>query len=183
MRPKIKIIVSVCTFLILIFFLVSFGSYLHQKIRIKNHATGATTSIFTVQINLSPLFESPQGWGPGFALAKGDGPGVVVGPGTENPNVFAQSFLAKPYQPFKVIARALSVVAPKARGRFQINWTDSQDKFISVSIESFEVTDQEKKFEFYVHAPKGAVAGTLYVVGDGSKDVVRYTEMRLLGKM
>jgi hypothetical protein len=140
-----------------------------------------STEELTVQINRSPRFESAEGWGPGFAKAVGHGRGVVVGPGGLNPNVFAQRFLAKPGEPFKIVARALSVGEVRARGRFQVNWSDAADKFISTSNKVFEVTPEEQVFETYVEAPGGAVSGTLYVVGDG-QDVVRYIEMRLLGR-
>ncbi|MFA5158875.1 MAG: TylF/MycF/NovP-related O-methyltransferase [Candidatus Omnitrophota bacterium] len=132
-----------------------------------------------VTINKSPLFDKPEGWGSGFTLAKGKGPGVVVGPGSNNPNVFAQRFSAKPMEQFKIVARASSVGKPKARGRFQINW-ESSGKFLSASIKAFEVTAEEKIFEHYVIAPPGTVSGTIYVVPDKPKDVVRYTEMTLL---
>jgi len=134
------------------------------------------------QINRSPLFESPEGWGPGFAKAIGHGRGVVVGPGGLNPNVFAQQFPTKSGEPYKIVARASSVGKSSAKGRFQVNWTDAADKFISTSITAFEVTPAEGTFETYLEAPAGAVSGTLYVTGDGPKDVVRYTEMRLLGR-
>jgi len=136
----------------------------------------------TTQINRSPLFESPEGWGPGFAKAIGHGRGVVVGPGALNPNVFAQQFPTKPGEPYKIVARASSVGKSTAKGRFQVNWTDATSKFISTSIKAFEVTPEERTFETYLEAPAGAVSGTLYVVGDGPNDVVRYTEMRLLGQ-
>jgi len=130
------------------------------------------------QVNTSPLFEISQGWGPGYAQAIGHGPGVVVGPGNDNSNVFAQQFSAQSNQQFKVTSRASSVGTPKASGRFQINWTNS-GKFISSSIQIFEVTTQEKIFEFYVTAPARTTNGVLYVVAGGPEDVVRYTEMRL----
>lgn len=136
----------------------------------------------TTQINSAPLFDSQQSWGGGYVKAKGEGRGVVVGPGAGNPNVFAQIFPAKPNEPFKVVARASSVDKPKAMGRIQINWTGPEGKFISVSSQAFEVTPVEQTFEYYVAAPPDAVGGTLYVVADGEESVVRYTEMRLLGK-
>jgi len=140
------------------------------------------SSLLTAQINSSPLLDSPYGWGPGFAKAKGAGPGVVVGPGGGNPNVFAQQFSVKPDEPFKLIARASSVNAPAAKGRFQVNWTDAQGKFLFASIKPFDVAFDEKIFEYLVRAPAMAAAGTLYVVADGPDDVVRYTEMRVLGR-
>jgi len=134
---------------------------------------------FTELINRSPLFESSQGWGPGFAKAAGHGPGVVVGPGHDNPNVFTQQFSTKPYETFKIVARAASVNAPNAKGRFQINWLDSKRKFINASVKPFEVIAEEKTYEHYAMAPTGADAGILYIVAHGPKDVVRYTEMSL----
>lgn len=139
-------------------------------------------AVLTAQVNTSPLFESPQGWGAGFALAKVGGQGVVVGPGGGNPNVFAQQFPAKPGEPFRIVARASSIDKPTGKGRFQINWLGPDYKFISASIKAFDVTTEEKTFEFLVTAPADAIAGTLYVAPDGSEHVVRYTEMRLLGK-
>ena len=67
-------------------------------------------------------------------------------------------------------------------GRFQVNWSGQVSQFISASIKAFELTHNEKTFEYYVAAPVGAVAGMLYVVADAPQDVVRYAEMRLLGK-
>lgn len=138
--------------------------------------------VLTAQINNAPLFESQGDWSNGYSQAIGHGLGVVVGPGAGNPNVFAQRFSAKPDEPFKVVARASSVGKPKAMGRIQINWAGAGGKFISVSSKVFEVTPEEKTFDLYVVTPPGAESGTIYVVADGSESVVRYTEMRLLGK-
>ena len=137
--------------------------------------------LLTHVINRAPRFESQQSWSAGYTRAIGHGPGVVVGPGPGNPNVFAQQFVAAPDEPFEVVARASSVGSSKAMGRFQINWTDAAGKFISVSSTAFEVSAAEGRFEFYATAPPGTAYGTLYVVADGSTSVVRYTEMTLLG--
>jgi len=148
-------------------------------------------AVFTAQIIKSPLFESSEGWGPGFSKATGHGPGVVVGPGADNPNVFAQQFLTKPGEQFKIVARAsvaktlrgiLGFVKSNSMGRFQINWVDAENKFITTFIKSFEVTPETATYEAYVMAPENAMSGILYVVPDGPDDVVRYTEMRLLGE-
>ena len=80
------------------------------------------------------------------------------------------------------MARASSVNMSKAVGRFQVNWTDVAGRFISTSIMAFEVTPEERAFETIVEAPVGAAGGTIYVVGNGPHDVIRYTEMRLLGQ-
>jgi hypothetical protein len=140
--------------------------------------------VLTAQVSQSPLFESPQGWGPGFAAAKAKaaGKGVVVGPGPSDPTVFAQQFPVAPGDQFKIVARASSADKPTATAKIQVNWLDSSSKFLSVSAEQFDVTPQEKTFETYVTAPAGATAATLYVTPSGKDDVVRYTEMRALGK-
>jgi hypothetical protein len=173
--------------LIAAFFLTSCEDSSQQKTEqktqaAKTHQGEVKPDVLTAQINSAPLFDSQQGWSAGYAKAIGHGPGVVVGPGADNPNVFAQHFPAKPNEPFKVVARASSVDKPKAMGRIQINWTDSEGKFISVSSQAFEVTPEEKAFEYRVIAPAGAANGIMYVVADGQDNVVRYTEMRLLGK-
>ncbi len=139
-------------------------------------------SLLTAQINSAPLFESQQGWSAGYGKAKGHGPGVVVGPGGNNPNVFAQQFAAKPDEAFKVIARAASVDRPTAMGRIQVNWTAPGGRFIATSIKRLEVTPETQTFEHVVQAPTGTTSGTLYVVADGNDSVVRYLEMRLLGE-
>jgi hypothetical protein len=139
-------------------------------------------ALLTAQVNSAPLFESQGTWSAGYLKARGKGPGVVVGPGGENPNVFAQQFPAKPGDPFKVVARASSVDKAPARGRFQINWLTQDSKFLVATIKAFDVAPEERQFEHVVVAPPGAAAGTLYVVGDGPDSVVRYTEMRILGK-
>lgn len=151
-----------------------------QKVGAGN--TAINPALLTVQINSAPLFEAQAGWSAGYALARGKGRGVVVGPGGGNPNVFAQQFAARPGEAFKVVARASSVGQGKATGRIQINWTAPGGKFISVSSKVFDVVAEEAVFEHVVQAPDGASAGTLYVVADGPDSVVRYTEMRLLGE-
>ena len=138
-------------------------------------------ALLTAQINRAPLFESQENWGPGYSKAKGHGPGVVVGPGVDNPNVFAQQFAARPDEAFRIIVRAASVDRPTATGRIQVNWTAPGGKFISASMKLLEVTPEAKTFEHVVQAPAGATSGTLYVVADGNDSVVRYLEMRLLG--
>lgn len=167
--------------------LAACGESSPPKVDKKGQDTGAVMSEqkkseFTAQINSAPLFESQQDWSDGYKKAIGHGSGVVVGPGADNPNVFAQRFAAKPDEQFKVVARASSVDQPKAMGRIQINWSGAGGKFISVASKAFEVTPQEQRFDLDVVAPPGSESGTLYVVADGKESVVRYVEMRLLGK-
>ena len=138
-------------------------------------------SDFPTQVSNAPLFDTPGSWSDGYRKAVGRGNGVVVGPGTENPNVFAQSFPTKPAERFMVVAKAASVDKPTAMGRIQINWMSAEGTFLGVSSKAFEVTPQEQSFQEVVTAPDKATTGILYVVGNGADDVVRYTEMRLLG--
>ena len=128
-------------------------------------------------INRSPLFDAPDGWSAGFALAKGHGPGVVVGPGPGNPNVFAQPFPVRPKQQFEVTARAASVDKPEATALVQITWHDRTGQSIGVSLHHFSVTSAERTVHHYVLAPSSAQYGTLYVVPGGPRETVRYTEM------
>jgi O-methyltransferase len=131
------------------------------------------------QLNISPLLDSPEGWSKGFAAAKGDEPGVVVGPGGNNRNVFAQQFQAEPGRHYTVVARASSATATRSRARIQINWLDSEGDLVSTSIKSFEVTEMQQRVECEVSAPPRTVIGVLYVAPDGEDQVVRYFEMSL----
>ena len=70
----------------LISFLIITGAYFLQ-----NHAK---------PLNSSSLFDTPEAWGSGYALAIGQGEGVVVGPGVDNPNVLGQKFPAKANERF-----------------------------------------------------------------------------------
>jgi hypothetical protein len=130
--------------------------------------------------NRSPLFDTPDGWGPGYALAVGHGPGVVVGPGQANPNIFAQPFQTQPGRQYEVVARAASVGKPKALAVVQVNWHGEGGRFIAVSKEYFKVSPSERAFHHTVVAPPGATSGSLYVVPGGQKEAVRYTEMSLV---
>jgi len=151
---------------------------------------GSKQEVLTKQVTLSPLLDSPEGWSFQYAKAKDHGsPGVVVGP--QFRNVFAQPFTAKENEQFKIITRAsmpkakwniFGLAKQKTMGRFQINWSNSKGEYIDTYLEPFEVTPKEKTYETYVVAPPGTETGTLYVSPSGNDDVVRYTEMKLLGK-
>jgi hypothetical protein len=139
-------------------------------------------SVLSKTINSNPLFDAQGKWGPGYVDAKDPkGQGVVVGPGEQNKNVFAQVFDTEPGATYRVVARASSIGKDDAMGRIQVNW-ESLTTFISVSSIVFDVSLHESQHELIVTAPPGAVKGTLYVVGNGPRSIVRYSEMRLLGK-
>jgi O-methyltransferase len=122
-------------------------------------------------------FEEQGGWSEGFLVAKSPEGGVVVGPGTDNPNVFGQMFAPGNWTRFRMVARACSAGAASAKGRFQCNWLDAKGKFITSSISKFDVTDEVRTFEYRVTAPEGAGSGVIYVAPGGADDVVRYLEM------
>lgn len=141
------------------------------------------TIIFSdIAVNHSPLFESSEGWGPGFELAKGFGEGVIVGPGTDNPNVLGQQFPAQPRQFFRVLARAASVGAPRALACIQINWIAADGASLSTSVKRFEVGATESRFQHRACAPDDATDGVLYVAPGGPGDTVRYLEMSLFAE-
>ena len=131
-------------------------------------------------VTSSPRFDSLGNWSEsGFNLAKSDRQGVVVGPGNDNPNVFAQHFPVKAGDQFKVLARASSPNGDNGVAKIQINWSDATGKSIAVSQEPFVVTPAERTFLYRITAPFGAAIGTLYVVPGGAGETIRYTEMRL----
>ncbi len=128
-------------------------------------------------VNKSPLFDSPDGWSSGYALASGHGPGVVVGPGTNNPNAFAQQFTTSSRVQYKVAAQAQAVDTADAKGAIQINWFDGYGNFISTFKVVLDASPQLMRFEHIVTAPTNAASGLLYVIPGRERDVVRYTEM------
>lgn len=143
-------------------------------------AAPADSNEYAETYNDQPTFEQQGRWSEGYRRARGREPGVVVGPGSGNPNVFAQAFVVQPGERFKVRARARSDSGQTALARIQVNWTDSQGRFLSVSSKAFAVGASESVAELMVEAPAGSSSGTLYVVGGEPDSVVRYTEMRLL---
>ena len=80
------------------------------------------------------------------------------------------------------MARAGSVGTPNASGRMQINWLGPRDEFISSSGKTFTVSDKVQEFATHVIPPPGITAGLLYVTPHAPEDIVRYTEMRVLGE-
>jgi hypothetical protein len=132
-------------------------------------------------IAISPDFGSPDGWSAGYALATGHRPGVVVGPGRDNPNVLAQTFLTHGGEQYRVVAKATSANGTEAAASLQINWLGSSANFISVTQADFPIGPRPTEFELYVQAPRKANAGVLYVVpGSSANEAVRYTEMGVI---
>lgn len=131
-------------------------------------------------INSEPCFEGQGGWSAGYQLAKNEGPGVTVGPGTANPNVFAQGFAVDSQKYFRLVARARSVKGQPGKAKFQINWLAEDKQFIQASQKSFNVTDREiTSAECRVKVPEGAVTGVIYVGPGDEVNPVQYYEMSL----
>ena len=140
-----------------------------------------TTALnFKTTISLSPRFENYSDWTGSVSKAP-IGEGVIVGPGADNLNVLYQRVLVEPLLPYKILARASSLNAHRSTGRLQINWLDGEGRFISSDGVLIEVGKQEKLYETLVRAPNAAKAGILYVTPHAPEDVVRFTEMRVLG--
>lgn len=128
-------------------------------------------------VTTSPFFDQQGHWAGGYAFAKGEGPGVVVGPGLQNPNLLTQSFSIERGQQFKIVAQASSAGSPNAVGHVQVNWFDKDDRFITVSQSDFPVGRPVTTFEYPIVAPAGAVKGVMYVIPGGTGAAVRYIEM------
>ena len=108
--------------------------------------------------------------------------GVIVGPGPDNPNVLYQRFPVLPREAFRVIAKASSIRSGSVEGRIQINWLDENDQYISTSIKVINVGKEDSIFTTSFVSPAGAKTGMVYVSPHGKLDIVKYTEMRVLGK-
>jgi hypothetical protein len=134
---------------------------------------------YTSTINASPRFENTSDWS-GKLTRNPKGAGVIVGPGSDNPNVLSQRIPVRPFEPLKIVARASSTEKPSSTGRLQINWVDKNDKFLSSAGKTIELTEAETKHDVYMSAPAGAVAGILYVTPHAPQDIVRYIEMSLM---
>jgi hypothetical protein len=132
-------------------------------------------------INSSPNFENQGTWSAGYIKARASNGSVVVGPGSDNSNVFAQQFSVNEGDQFNVIGKASSVKSSKGLARIQINWMSPDAKFVDLSAQNFEVGTQSESFELRVIAPKGSASGTIYVV-PGPDSTISYTEMKVMGK-
>lgn len=130
-------------------------------------------------INTAPDFKTQGGWGAGFSLAKNKDAGVTVGPGADNPNVFAQGFPVKAQKHYRLVTRARSATGQSGKGQFQINWLDEVGGFISASQQRFDVAAEDVTAEYRVTAPDRAVTGVIYVAPGGRNNVVQYFEMSL----
>ncbi|MDB5799581.1 MAG: Acyltransferase 3 [Rhodocyclales bacterium] len=135
---------------------------------------------FSLLVNDAPEFDSQGHWGRGYGLARLSSGGVRVGPGSNNPNVFAQRFTTQPNMQYKIVARAASMTGA-ALARIQVNWEAADGHFLAVSSQNNSVMVEPERFEFLVTAPPKAISGTLYVVPGGGEPV-RYFEMRLLAR-
>jgi hypothetical protein len=143
---------------------------------------GGKVDIFFQQsgvLNRGAEFESADGWGSGFVLARRDGAGngVIVGPGLDNPNIFAQDMDVLPGAVYSITARAMSVGGVRTKAAVQINWLDDGVHVVGVDQQQFDVYPFPVSHRLVVHAPLSAKWGTLYVVPGQPRTAVRYLEM------
>lgn len=124
----------------------------------------------------SPTFEDQGSWSAGYALAKDGGPGVVVGPGHANENVFIQTFPTAPGAQYKVTLTATSGTNTSATASVQINWMDAAGGFVSASFEFVEAGEHPTTATYVLAAPPGAALGIVHVI-PGYEEPVRYTQM------
>jgi len=66
------------------------------------------------------------------------------------------------------------------KGRLQINWLDSSDNIVDVSIVVFTATTEYKKRSMTVVAPKGAVIAEVYVSTATAEDKIWYDDYELV---
>lgn len=128
-------------------------------------------------ITTFPQFEAQGSWGSGYAQARGDGPGVVVGPGFSNPNILAQTFTADAGAAYRIVAEGGGLGSDIVRGCTQVNWFDAGGNFLGVGKTLFDLGPGVSRHESIVTAPSGTASAALYVVPGNGVDVVRYTEM------
>lgn len=128
------------------------------------------------QVISAPNFDTQGGWSAGYTKAKDGGIGVVVGPGRDNPNVFAQTFKTTPGAQYKIDVTAFSLREKPAMASAQINWLRPDGTFIKASQEFFRADIVGKNAQFGFTAPDQASTGILYII-PGAGDPVRYTKM------
>jgi len=129
----------------------------------------------------SPTFDDATVWGHGFQR-DGAGRGVLVGPGPNNATVLSQRFAVLPGEKFKITAKISAVGTADAKGRIQVNWLGENDRYISTSFKVIDASRDEHSYTALIVAPAGATTGMVYVSPHGLHDIVRYTEMSVMGK-
>lgn len=128
------------------------------------------------QVISAPNFDTQGGWSAGYTKAKDGGIGVVVGPGRDNPNVFAQPFQTTPGAQYRIDVTAFSLHEIPAMASAQVNWLRSDGTFIQSSQQFFLADFDGEKAQFGFVAPDQASTGILYVI-PGASERVRYTKM------
>lgn len=136
----------------------------------------------TTQRSISPTFDDPSAWGRPYHKPSATSPGVIVGPGPNNLNILYQRFSAIPWEPFIISAKASSAGSSDAKGRLQVNWLDDKDQLIGSSLKVIDVDKIEHVYTSPITAPAGTKYGIVYVSPHGSQDIIKYTEMKILGK-
>jgi len=108
--------------------------------------------------------------------------GVVVGPGPSNSNILVQPFSANYGDDFLIKAKASSNDNYHTQGRLQVNWLDSSGQYISSSLRVINVDRDIREYSFYIKAPPNAKTGWIAISPHGKNDIVRFYEMKVMGR-
>jgi len=133
---------------------------------------------YTYLKNKSPEFENASDW-KGVLTHPQQGPGVLVGPGYANANVLVQRIPVVKGEKLLLEATAYSINNKVALGRLQINWMDTNSKFMGTSITRIKVDKSPKTFKDALVVPDGVAWGDIYVTPDILSDSLIYTSVRL----
>lgn len=132
-------------------------------------------------INSEPKFIAKGAWGDGFDIARvSDGTGgVIVGPGIDNSNIFAQSVSATRHKYIRLVARARAVEGNRRPlAAFQVNWLTASGAFISCSRATFLVSQSiVTESEVLFRVPRGAETWIVYVAPGDRESQIQYFEM------
>ena len=129
-------------------------------------------------VNSEPFFENQGNWSVGFEQARSPKiGGVKVGPGSQNPNLFAQPVPVSSKSTYKISTCAASAGETNGTGKLQVNWLDKKGQYMKTESRTFQLDETLQTYEFAVSAPAGARTAMLYVVPEGEVSVVNYQHM------
>lgn len=127
----------------------------------------------------SPTFDAPKYWAGSIKTLEGLA-GVEVGPGFENSNILSQRFSARIGEGLKVQAVVSSNGKYPGKGRLQVNWIDSQGRFINASISTFNASSAPRRYSSVFIVPLTAVEGIVYVTPHDKDSILRFKSMEVL---
>lgn len=118
---------------------------------------------FKYELLLNPNFLEITGWNLSEA-AKYNPKTRVILSSLESPVTQVVQIL--PGQKYRNTVTARCSNSRETKGRIQINWLDSEGKFLDASIKIFECTQDWVEHSMVVAAPNGATSGVVYIVGN-----------------